>query len=322
MTTFVIAGGTGQIGTMLARHYHERGDTVVVLGRRAPKQTLPWAFAQWDAKTLGDWASSVDGADVVINLAGRSVNCRHTPANKILMMDSRVDSTRVMGEAIAQAAHPPALWLQASTATIYAHRFDAPNDEHSGLIGSEHNAPGAHPSWGFSIKISNAWERALADAQTPHTRKVALRMAMTMSPDKDGVFDTMRGLVAKGLGGQQGNGKQYVSWVHDEDSIRALDWIIEHEHLSGPINITSPHPIPNALFMKQLRKAWGTSIGLPAAGWMVRIGAVFMGTEAELPMKSRRVIPTVLLEDGFEFNHPTWSDAVQDLCDRYRDMHH
>ncbi len=312
----VIPGGTGQVGTILARSFHANGHDVVVLGRD-PEPT-EWRVERWDAKTLGDWAGEFEGADVVINLAGRNVNCRYNTENRRQIMDSRVDSTRVVGEAIAAASSPPKVWLQASTATIYGHRFDAPNDELTGIIGgSEPNAP---DTWRFSIDVAKAWEQAANDAVTPKTRRVLMRSAMTMSPDRDGIFDVLLGLVKKGLGGTSGDGRQYLSWIHEQDFVRSVNWLIEHEELSGPVNLASPCPMPNKDFMRILREAWGTSIGLPATEWMLAIGAVLMRTETELVLKSRRVVPTRLLESGFEFEFLHWEKAARDLCRKWRAM--
>ncbi len=320
----VIPGGSGQVGTVLARAFHARGDDVVVLSRNATR--APWRTASWDGRTLGPWAKEIDGACAVINLAGRSVNCRYSAANLKQMMDSRVDSTRTIGRAIAHAARPPRVWLQASTATIYAHRFDAPNDETSGIIGGDE--PNAPAKWRASIDIARAWEHALDEAPTPKTRKVAMRSAMTMSPDKGGIFDTLLTLVRRGLGGTCGNGRQFVSWLHDEDFIRAVEFLIQREDFSGPVNIASPNLIPNAQFMRDLRRTWvevqrgrGHSgglarIGLPATTLMLEIGAVLLRTETELILKSRRVVPGRLQAAGFEFRFPSWLAAARDLCGR------
>ncbi len=309
----VIPGGTGQVGTLLAKTFTARGDEVVVLSRQpAP---APWRVAQWDARTPGPWAAEVDGADVVINLAGRSVNCRYTPENRNLIKSSRVESTRVIGEAIASSVRPPRLWLQSSTATIYAHRYDAPNDEATGVIGG--NEADVPDTWRFSIDVAKSWEQAAQAATLPHTRLVLLRSAMIMSPEADGIFDTLLRLVRFGLGGTSGDGRQYLSWIHGADFIAALDWIIAREHLSGAINIASPNPLPNAEFMRTLREAWGQPIGLPATEWMLAIGAVLMQSETELILKSRRVVPGRLLDDGFRFAHPQWKDAAAELCARW-----
>jgi uncharacterized protein len=313
----VIPGGSGQVGAMLARAFHQDGHEVVALSRSA-KAALPGAsrVVPWDAATPGDWTREIDGADVVINLSGRSVNCRYNTANRREIVDSRVNSTRIVGEAIARAMHPPRLWLQASTATIYAHRYDAENDEITGVLGgAEPNAPA---TWRFSIDVARAWEQAANEVPTPKTRKVLMRSAMTMSPDRGGVFDTLLGLVRRGLGGASGDGRQFVSWIHEHDFVRAVRFLIEHDEIAGPVNLASPHPLPNADFMRALRDAWGMRIGLPASRWMLEVGAVFLRTETELVLKSRRVIPRRLRDAGFEFAFPNWVEAARDLCQRWR----
>ncbi len=306
----VIPGGSGQVGTLLARSFHREGYEVVVLSRSPA--AAPWRFVAWDAKALGGWARELDGADVVINLAGRSVNCRYNAANRREIMASRVDSTRVVGAAIAAASHPPRVWLQASTATIYAHRYDAANDEATGILGG--TEPGVPETWRFSIDIATAWERTLDEAPTPRTRKVKLRAAVVLSPDRGGIFDTLLGLVRLGLGGRSGDGRQYVSWIHEKDFIKAVGWLIDHDGIAGPVNIAAPKPLPNAEFMRALREAWGIPFGLPASKWMLEIGARLLRTETELILKSRRVIPGRLLQEGFSFQFPDWPEAARDLC--------
>ena len=314
----VIPGGSGQVGTILARACHRDGHDVVVLSRQP--RIRPWRVVQWDGVTLGSWRSVVDGSDVVINLAGRSVNCRYTAANRREILQSRVESTRVVGEAIARAQRPPHTWLQASTATIYAHRYDAANDERAGALGgNESNAPS---SWRFSIEVARAWERAFDDAATTATRKVTLRSAMTLSPDAGGVFDTLIGLVRRGLGGSAGSGRQFMSWVHYEDFVAAVRWLIERHDMDGVVNIASPNPLPNAEFMRGLREAYGVPFGLPASDWMLEVGAAFMRTETELVLKSRRVVPARLVENGFAFAFSSWDKAAADLCDQWKRSRH
>lgn len=310
----VIPGGSGQVGTILARAFHKRGDEAVVLSRRPAN--VPWRQVAWDGETLEDWAAELEGADAVINLAGQSVNCRYTPENRRVLIDSRVNSTRVVGQAIAQAQIPPRVWLQASTATYYAHRYDAANDEATGIIGgSEPNAP---DTWRFSIDIVTRWERELNEAATAQTRKVLMRSAIVMSPDAGGPFDVLLRLVRFGLGGRSADGKQFVSWIHDQDFTRAVMWLIQHEELEGPINLAAPNPLPNSEFMQTLREAWGISIGLPATRWMLELGAFLLRSETELILKSRRVVPAILLQSGFTFDFATWSEAARDLCARWR----
>jgi uncharacterized protein (TIGR01777 family) len=310
----IIPGGSGQVGTILARAFHDDGHEVVVLARST--YYAPWRVRPWDGRTLGDWADEVDGADVVINLAGRSVNCRYGGENRREILESRVDATRVVGRAIAAARRPPGAWLQASTATIYAHRFDAANDEFTGILGGDE--PGAPDAWRFSTDVAKAWERATADAQTQRTRNVLLRSAMIMSPDRGGVFDAFLGLVRRGLGGAAGDGRQYVSWVHELDFVRAVRWLIAHDEVAGPVNVAAPNPLPNAAFMEALRDAWGIRLGLPTSEWMLEVGALLLRTETELVLKSRRVVPGRLLQAGFVFRHPTWPAAAADLVRRWR----
>jgi len=310
----VIPGGTGQVGVILARAFHQAGHQVVVLGR--DPHPAEWRTVKWDGETLGDWASELDGADVVINLAGRSVNCRYTPANRRAIMESRIKSTQILGLAIAQVARPPGVWLQSSTATIYSHRYNAPNDEATGIIGgTEPNAPS---TWRFSIDVATTWERIANESVTPRTRKVLMRSAMIMSPDPGGVFDTLLRVVRFGLGGRVANGKQYMSWVHDQDFVRSVFWLIEHEEIAGAVNISSPNPLPYSDFMHDLRAAWGIPFGLFATAWMLEIATWVLRTESELVLKSRRVIPTRLVQSGFSFQFPTWAEASRDLVKRWK----
>ncbi|MGC0208779.1 epimerase [Streptomyces levis] len=309
---FVMPGGTGQVGTVLRRALSAAGHEVVVLSRRPAGE----GEVYWDGASPGPWAEEIDGSDVVVNLAGRSVNCRYTPANLRLMMDSRVDSTRAVGEAIASAARPPRLWLQMSTATVYAHRFDAPNDETTGLIGG--GEPGAPGYWSYSVDIAKAWERAQEEAATPHTRKVALRAAMVMSPDRGGVLDMLLRMARLGLGGPVAGGAQYVSWIHDRDFIRAVEFLVARDDLAGPVNLAAPGPLPQRAFMRTLRAAWGVPVGLPATRRMAEAGAFVLRSDTELLLKSRRVVPGRLLEAGFRFDRPEWPAAADDLVRRIR----
>lgn len=310
----VIPGGSGQVGTILARAFHGEGHDVVVLSRQPSLQ--PWRVVAWDAESIGPWAREIEGADAVINLAGRSVNCRYGRRNRREILDSRIDSTRIVGEAIGRAASPPGVWLQASTATLYAHRYDAPNDEATGIIGG--SEPDAPSTWNFSIEVAQAWEEIFFDAPTPQTRKVALRSAMTMSPDPGGVFDALSGLVRRGLGGTAGDGRQYVSWIHHRDFVRAIRWLLDREAFDGPVNLAAPNPLPNSEFMRILREAWGVRVGLPASRWMLDVGAFFLRTETELILKSRRVVPGRLLASGFQFEFAHWRDAASELRDDFQ----
>lgn len=268
----VLAGGSGQVGTILARHFQAQGHSVTVLARDV--KPAPWRVVAWDGQTAGDWAAELKGADLVINLTGRNVNCRYTPENRRAIMESRIRSTRLIGEAIAKATRPPKIWMNMSTATIYRHAFDRAMDEATGELGGKE--PDAPAKWAFSIEVATSWEDALFSSVTPGTRKIALRAAMVMSPDRGGVFDTLLRLVRFGLGGASGSGKQFISWIHDRDFVRSIDYLIAHEELDGAVNIAAPNPLPNALFTALLRKAWGTHIGLPATRWMLELGAMFL----------------------------------------------
>lgn len=302
---------------MLARHFLKQGHFVTVLSRR-PEQA-PWPVLPWNGRDMNGWIRAIDGADAVINLVGRNVNCRYTETNRREILDSRVFSTRVIGQAIAQAAKPPALWINASTATIYRHALDRPMDEATGELGG--HEPDVPSTWRFSIDVATKWEAEFFSAATPRTRKIALRSAMTMSPDPEGIFDTLLRLVRFGLGGKAASGQQFISWVHEMDFIRAVDFLVADETIDGTVNICSPCPLPNKDFMRELRQAWGTRIGLPATQWMLEIGAVFLRTETELILKSRRVVPQRLLEAGFKFNFVDWHDAARDLVERWRANH-
>jgi uncharacterized protein (TIGR01777 family) len=265
----------------------------------------------WDGQLLGDWVPVIEGSDVVINMAGRSVNCRYTERNRLEIKESRVRSTQAIGEAIVRTVRPPALWMNASTATIYRHALDRPMDEATGELGG--TEPGAPSSWRFSIDVATDWERALFCSPTPATRKIALRSAMVMSPDRGGIFDTLRGLVILGLGGRASSGRQLISWIHELDFVNAIDFLIANGDLAGCINICAPNPLSNRDFMAVLRRACSFPFGLPAAKWMLEVGAMLMRTETELILKSRWVVPRRLLDSGFKFCYPCWPEAAQDL---------
>jgi uncharacterized protein (TIGR01777 family) len=308
----VIPGGSGELGTLLARAFTDEGHEIVVLSRHP--RPAPWRVVEWDGANAGGWTSVVDGCDAVINLAGRSVNCRYTARNRKEILDSRVLSTRAVGEAIATARKPPKVWLQASTATIYSHRYDAPNDELTGEIGGrERDAP---EKWRFSIEVATAWERTAMEVLSPQTRLVLMRSAIVLSPLPGGTFELLERLVRFGMGGREGDGRQFVSWIHHGDWVRAVKWLIEHPELEGPVNLASPEPLPNDQFMRELRRAAGMAIGLPATRWMLEAGAFLIRTETELVLKSRRVIPTRLTDSGFSFRFPLWPAAAQDLVRR------
>jgi uncharacterized protein (TIGR01777 family) len=232
------------------------------------------------------------------------------------MYDSRIVSTRLLNDVMATLQHPPRLWLNASTATIYRHALDRPMDEMTGELGG--NEPGAPDTWNFSIKIAKDWEAAFFAGQTRNTRKIAMRSSITFIAGKGGVLEILSNLVRSGLGGAQGSGAQYVSWIHEADFVRAVDFLIADETLTGPVNICSPNPLRNREFMRALRASWRQPVGVAAPSWMIEIGSFLLRTESELVLKSRRVIPGRLLNAGFSFTYPEWPAAAQELVTRYR----
>lgn len=311
----VLPGGSGHLGQILTCAFEQQGHEVVVLSRG--QAAAHGRVVGWDGRTLGAWAREVDGADAVINLAGRSVSCRYTRTNLTEMLVSRVDSTQAVGQAIERARRPPRVWLQMSTATINAHRFDAPNDETTGCPGG--HEPDVPAYWRFSIEIAKAWEAAQRTAHTPSTRQVALRTAMVMSAARGGPFETLSNLARWGLGGPVAGGHQVFSWIHEQDFVRAVQFLLERQDVEGPANIVAPQPLPQRDFMRALRAAWGAPIGLPATRWMAELGAFALGSDAELVLKSRWVVPRRLLDAGFTFTFPAWPQAARDLVQRLRE---
>jgi uncharacterized protein (TIGR01777 family) len=276
MKRIILAGGSGFLGQELAAHFLNAKWEVIVLTRSPRSRSDGLRGVQWDARTLNRWQDELKSAAAVVNLTGKSVNCRYNARNRKEILESRVDSTRILGEAIAQCATPPAVWLNASTATLYKHTFGDPWDD----AGATDAA--AEATDGFSVDVGLAWERALNEARTPQTRKVAMRMAMVLGLGKNSVFPVLRRLVRFGLGGRMGSGDQYVSWIHATDYCRAVEWLINHEDLSGPANVVAPNPVSNCEMMQLLRKVCGAPFGLPATEWMLEVGAFFMRTETEL----------------------------------------
>jgi uncharacterized protein (TIGR01777 family) len=309
----IIAGGTGFIGQELCNYFGAEND-IVVLGRQLPNQLSnafnenniqkrlsdKIRFVKWDGINTGGWAKEIDGADLVINLAGKSVNCRYTEKNKQEIFDSRTNATKAIGLAIQQAVHPPAVWINAASATIYPHATDTPRDE---------NFTDFHKD--FSVQVCQLWENTFYEQRTPFTRKCALRMAITLGTG--GVMVPYLNLLKFKLGGQQGNGKQMYSWVDITDVCRMIEWIADHPNLEGTYNCSSPEPVTNKVFMQTLRKATGHKIGLPAYSWMLKIGAAIIGTETELILKSRWVLPSKISASGFQFKYPSLNNAVENI---------
>jgi uncharacterized protein (TIGR01777 family) len=299
----VIAGGSGFIGAGLIE-YFGGSNHIVVLTRRTnglnghaqPHVT----YVEWDGRHTGPWTEALEGADLLVNLSGKSVNCRYTEANKAAIFDSRTASTTALGEAIKGLKRPPALWINAGSATIYRHAEDRPMDEFTGEIEND-----------FSVQVCKKWEQTFNDIALPQTRKVILRIAITLG--NGGVMEPYLNLVKFGLGGRQGSGRQRYSWVHIADVARMMEWLYHHPECEGTYNCSSPNPVSNTEFMATLRKATGQNFGLPAPGWMLKIGATLIGTETELLLKSRWVLPTRITQAGFTFKYPQLSDALQQI---------
>ena len=307
----ILAGGSGFLGSILSDHFQAAGWEVVVLSRKTsgPKDAQKGTKKEvsWDGKNLGAWTEDLGGCDALVNLSGRSINCRFTAHNRKEILDSRVDSTRILGEAIAHCKRPPAVWLNCSGAGIYNQSFDKDMDE------SDTNFSDAESGKSFSGQVALLWERALNESPTPRTRKAALRISMVLGTKEGTPFRMLRKLAKAGLAGTMGSGKQYVSWIHETDFCRVVDWLIHTPDLHGPVNVTAPNPLPNAVFMRALRHACGRSIGLPAAAWMLEIGAFLMRTETELILDSRRAVPARLVTSGFKFEFPELRQAVEEL---------
>ncbi|MGZ4077740.1 MAG: TIGR01777 family oxidoreductase [Bacteroidia bacterium] len=297
----ILAGGTGFLGQAIINKFNNSETQIIVFTRGKSREEKEVRYINWDGKTIGSWAKELEGADAVINLTGKSVNCRYNEKNKAEIISSRINATKILGEAIKSSKTPPRVWLNCASATIYRHAEDRPMDEFTGEIGT-----------GFSVNVCKQWEQSFSDAETQNTRKIALRITMVLGKG-GGVLPVMGKLVKASLGGKMGNGNQYISWIHEEDFINALIWLIENEKASGVYNIAAPEPIPNKNFMSLMRKQLHKNIGLPAAKWMLEIGAIFLKTETELILKSRRVVPTKLLNEGFKFTFPSAEQALKDL---------
>jgi uncharacterized protein (TIGR01777 family) len=323
----ILPGGSGRLGRLLTRAFTREGHECVLLTRDPARLSADLASAgltaaaravAWDGRRLGPWAAELEGADALINLAGRDVNCRYGPRQLAEMRASRIDSTRILGAALAATRRPPGVWLQASTATIYAHRHDAPNDEITGLLGgAETDAPAR---WRTSVELALAWERELFAAKVPGVRRVALRTAIVMGAGRGGPFDALASLCRLGLGAQ-GDGRQFVSWIHEHDFVSALRFLLGPDAPEGPINLAAPLPLPNRDFVAAIHAALGPRrppLFLPAPAWLLEIGAFLRRTETELLLKSRRVTPARLLAAGYRFQFPAWPAAAAELVGRWR----
>jgi uncharacterized protein (TIGR01777 family) len=297
----ILAGGNGYLGSVLAGYYRHIADEVIILSRKPKAVKDNVKTVLWDGITKGDWAKEMEGADMLINLCGKNVNCRYTAKNRKEIIRSRVNPTTLLNEVVGELSNPPALWINITSATIYRHAEDFAQDEATGQIG-----------YGFSIDVCRQWEEAFFNECKVPVRKVALRMGIVLGRS-DSVFPRLLNLVKIGLGGRQGNGQQYVSWVHEQDAARCTEWILDHPEMDGVINCTAPEAIKNTDLMRCLRKSYGIPVGLPAPAWLLNVGAQIIGTETELILKSRWVAPKRLLDSGYQFLFTKADYAIDDI---------
>ncbi len=297
----ILAGGNGYMGQVFAEYYRSLAKDIIILSRKAVATQGNISTLLWDGVDEGDWGNSLEGADLLINLCGKNVNCRYTEKNKTEIIASRVNPTLLLGKVIAKLQNPPELWINITSATIYRHAEDRPQDEETGEIG-----------YGFSIEVCRQWEQTFFETSTPQTRKIALRMGIVLG-SRDGAFPRLLNLVKFGLGGRQGDGQQYVSWVHEQDAAKCTEWLMQHKDLEGVINCTAPEAVKNTEFMKLIRDAYGVPFGLPSPAWLLEMGAVIIGTETELILKSRWVAPKRLVDSGYSFIFPKAEHAIKDI---------
>ncbi|MCP9770381.1 TIGR01777 family protein [Lacihabitans sp. LS3-19] len=293
----VIAGGNGFLGNALEEHFIRKNNEVFILSRKPKKAN----HIYWDARNLGPWSSAIENSDVLINLTGKSVDCRYTEKNKKEILNSRVLSTRILQSALEKAINPPKVWLNASSATIYIHAERLLMSEASGIIGDD-----------FSMGICKIWEEAFFEKSSLKIRKIALRTSIVLG-NNGGALPKIKTICKIGLGGKNGSGKQKMSWIHVNDFCKAVDFLIEKENIFGSINITAPKPVSNEEFMKNVRELIGIGFGLNTPVALLELASLLLRTETELLLKSRNVVPERLLKEGFEFEFPEIESALKDL---------
>ena len=297
MRKIIIAGGSGFLGKALEKRFAEKGDDLYILTRN-PKANN---HHKWDAKTKGTWANHLNKADILINLTGKSVDCRYTEANKAAILNSRIESTQVLNKVVAELEHPPKVWVNAGSATIYDHSYNHLNTEANGIIGND-----------FSMNVCKQWEAAFFEKDIPKVRKIVARTSIVLG-NNAGAFLKLKQITKLGLGGKQGNGKQRFSWIHIDDFCRAIEYLIEQSNIEREVNVTAPQPENNTILMQLLREKYKMPFGLPQPKWLLEIGAFLIRTETELLLKSRYVYPEKLVNNGFEFEYPTLELALENL---------
>jgi len=303
MNKLIIAAGTGFLGQVLVNHFKDKFEEIVILTRGKSKTVDGIKYVNWNAKTFSGWENELENATVLINLAGKSVDCRYTKKNKKEILLSRIESTKILNKAILNCQNPPKHWLNSSTSTIYRFSLDKQMDEISGEIGND-----------FSINVALSWEKAFFKTETPNTLKTALRTSIVLGRN-GGAFIPLKTLAKTGFGGKQGKGNQFISWIHEEDFANAIDFIIQKE-ITGVVNVVSPKPVPNVDFMQKLRKAVGFPFGISLNTFLLKIGSLIIRTEPELVLKSRNVIPKRLLENGFKFKFENIDNAFENLLSK------
>lgn len=303
MKKLILAAGTGFLGNVLTEHFKNKFEEIIILTRGKSQTKNQIKYVNWDAKSFSGWEKELEHADVLINLAGKSVDCKYTQKNKAEIIASRIDSTNILNKAILQCKNSPKHYINSSTATIYRHSEDKEMDEYSGEIGDD-----------FSMNVAKEWEKTFYKVKTPKTLKTAIRTSIVIGKN-GGAFIPIKKLTQLGFGGKNGNGKQFVSWIHEKDFARAIEFIIEKK-LSGNINVVSQKPIRNEAFMKKLQKGIGIPFGLPISKSLLEFGAKIIQTEAELVLKSRNVVPKRLTESGFEFEYGDLDQAFESLLEK------
>lgn len=293
------------MGTCIKEYFRslDEVEEIIILSRSRSRNDGKVKTVFWDGKTVGNWYIHLDGADVLINLAGKSVNCRYTKKNKEEIIASRTNSIRALSEAVEKCGKPPKLWIQAASVTIYRHSEDRPMTEIDRETGD-----------GFSVEVCKQWESVFEEMTKPFSqmRKVVIRTSLVLGKNA-GVYPRLKTMALFGMGGRQGKGQQWVSWIHEEDVARLTEWIIKHPEITGPVNCTSPEPVKNTVFMKTMRKELGVPFGLPSPAWFLELGALLIGTETELILKSRWVLPEKLLSSGYQFKFPSVESAFKQI---------
>jgi uncharacterized protein (TIGR01777 family) len=299
----ILAGGTGQIGNALIETYISKTEEIIILTRGPERKEKNISYINWKNIEKETYVTYFKEVDVVINLVGKNVNCRYTDKNKKEIIESRVNSVKNVSRAFKNACSEPKIWIQFGSSTIYRSSEDKAMTDTSNEIGT-----------GFSVDVCKIWEKTfnLETSEFKNTRKAILRTSMVLSKE-EGVYPRIKTMAKYGLGGIQGNGKQMVSWIHEDDVTGMIQFIIEQSTLEGPFNCTAPFPIPNKLFMLELRKSLSINFGLPANKLLLEIGAFIISTETELVLKSRYVLPERILESGYVFKYPTIESAYKSL---------